>query len=317
MGADGTIYGTTLSPGYGTVWMLQPPAAAGGAWTLTTLYRATYSGGIQYMSSAIPGPNGVVYALTQTGTYWHGAVVELTPPSLPGGDWGETIAYAFTGGTDGAAPAGIIADAKGGLYGTTTAGGSAYYGVVFELKPPATAGGAWTEKVLYNFVSGDDGCQPIQPPAMDASGNLYGTASMCGNGSAGTVWELARPGSPGGTWTQTVLYAFPDSSNGRLPASPLIVRGGTIYGSLEGGVGTAGTGGSIFELQKPSSPGQPWTETTLYLFTGKAMPYGNLALDGSGRLLGTTNQGDPLPGYPIPPTGVGTIFSITGIGGTQ
>jgi len=312
VGADGTIYGTTLSPGYGTVWMLQPPSSAGDSWTETVLYRATYGGGIQYLSGAIPGPNGAVYALAETGSYGRGAVFELTPPTVPGGEWGETVIYDFTGGADGSGPAGMIVDPKGVLYGTTTGGGSSGAGTVFELKPPATS---WTEEVIYNFTTGDDGCEPTEPPVMDADGNLYGTTGGCGSADLGTVWELQPPSAPGGIWTQTVLYAFQNSGDGKLPASPLIVRNGIIYGALATGVGTNGKGGSVFELQKPASPGQPWTETILYLFTSSDEPYGNLALDGIGKLVGATNQGDPLPGYPLPPYGIGRLYCITGMGG--
>ena len=41
--------------------------------------------------------------------------------------------------------AGLIADSKGNLFGTTYVGGASGVGTVFELSPPATAGGAWTE----------------------------------------------------------------------------------------------------------------------------------------------------------------------------
>jgi hypothetical protein len=52
----------------------------------------------------------------------------------------ETVLYPFTGGSDGAGPsAGLIADSKGNLFGTT-AGGGAGYGVVFELSPPLPVG---------------------------------------------------------------------------------------------------------------------------------------------------------------------------------
>jgi len=62
----------------------------------------------------------------------------------------------FGNGTDGSFPSGgLIFDASGNLYGTTQEGGAhvcgAYgpCGTVFELSP--TAGGGWTENVLWNF----------------------------------------------------------------------------------------------------------------------------------------------------------------------
>jgi len=46
-----------------------------------------------------------------------------------------TVLHTFTG-TDGAYPyAGLVADTAGNLYGTTSAGGTLGYGVVFKLAP--------------------------------------------------------------------------------------------------------------------------------------------------------------------------------------
>ena len=74
---------------------------------------------------------------------------ELTPTA--GGAWTEKVLHSFGNGTDGVGPqAGLIFDAAGNLYGTTAKGGT--YGIdgtVFELTP--TAGGGWTEKMLYSF----------------------------------------------------------------------------------------------------------------------------------------------------------------------
>ena len=123
--------------------------------------------------------------------------------------------------TDGCqSEAGLVQDAEGNLYGTTTGGGTGAggQGTVFELAPPAEPGGAWTETVLYNFcsvlappVTGvcTDGASPDAGLVRDAGGNLYGTTLTGGNSSsAGTVFKLAPPAEPGGTWTETVLYNF-------------------------------------------------------------------------------------------------------------
>ena len=78
----------------------------------------------------------------------------------------------FTGANgDGAQPiSGLVADASGNLYGTSITGGlsgqrpSALFGtscgVVFELMPPTSSGGTWTEKILHKFTGGGDGAQP-------------------------------------------------------------------------------------------------------------------------------------------------------------
>jgi uncharacterized repeat protein (TIGR03803 family) len=72
--------------------------------------------------------------------YGCGTVFELSPGS--GGTWTETILYEFCSVSlclDGAVPkAGLIFDAAGNLYGTTSGGGAYSYGTVFELSPPSS-----------------------------------------------------------------------------------------------------------------------------------------------------------------------------------
>ena len=74
----------------------------------------------------------------------------------------ERIVHSFSVSNDGIEPvASLVADASGNLYGTTNFGGS-NYGTVFELNPPATAGGEWTETVLYAFKGQpNDGGLPV------------------------------------------------------------------------------------------------------------------------------------------------------------
>ena len=109
-----------------------------------------------------------------------GTVFELTPQA--DGGWTEKVLHSFGNGTDGAFPhAGLIMDAAGNLYGTTSWGGGSWqrYGTVFELtRFSHAAGGGWTEKVLHRFNNdGMDGWQPSCWIGLifDAAGNLYGT----------------------------------------------------------------------------------------------------------------------------------------------
>ena len=96
-----------------------------------------------------------------------GAVFELSPPKTKGDAWTEKVLHSFAGGTDGANPNGdLVLDNKGNVYGTTYAGGnnSAHdsnqgCGTVFELKPPATKGRAWTENVMFRFNPARSWCQ--------------------------------------------------------------------------------------------------------------------------------------------------------------
>ena len=96
----------------------------------------------------------------------------------------ETLLYSFCHNyhcTDGSLPlGGLVADASGNLYGTTSAGGGGY-GTVFKVTP----GG--TETVLHSFSGGsNDGAKPTAGLIADASGNFYGTTSAGGAYGGGT-----------------------------------------------------------------------------------------------------------------------------------
>src|ERR1019366_1435325 len=121
------------------------------------------------------------------GTYFHGTVFELTPGA--DGSWTEKVLYSFGNYPDGSEPsAGLVFDAAGNLYGTTSLGGTYAYGTVFELTP--TIGGSWIETVLYSFGGGTDGDGPLAGLIFDAAGNLYGTTYSGGSfASYGTVFE--------------------------------------------------------------------------------------------------------------------------------
>ena len=154
-----------------------------------------------------------------------GTVFELMPPASHGGPWTETVMHAFTGGSDGGYPFGSLIADQGNLYGTTFSGGASKAGTVFELTPPAAAGGTWTETVLHAFTGGSDGGYPYAgliagKGILDTTiFGLYGTTFAGGASDGGTVFELLEPTQPprrncaqcsspptccicaGGTWT--------------------------------------------------------------------------------------------------------------------
>lgn len=231
------------------------------------------------------------------GRFGCGVVYMLTYES---GSWTEHVLYSFTGHQgDGAQPyAGVIMDATGNLYGTTTAGGAYGNGTVYELTP---ASGGWTENVLYSFTGGVDGGNPFGALLLDHSGNLFGTASGGGaHSNHGAVFELSH-GVSG--WNETVLYSFAGGLDGAQPISNLTSdAAGNLYGTTaRGGQGDAGT---VFEVSLVS--GGSWTESLVYSFqNGRDGSYltGGVVFDAAGRLYGATNSGGTGGG--------GTVFELT------
>ena len=171
------------------------------------------------------------------------------------GQWAETVLHAFNG-RDGYGPqAGLVLDAAGHLYGTTSTGGRyshcSYFGecgTVFELA--SGRNGKWREKVLHNF-NGKDGAFPDSTLTFDTAGNLYGTTYMGGVHDFGTAFQL-MPGK-NGKWKERVLYSLGSGKDGDSPASGLIIDGaGNLYGTAEyggnhGGYCPPGCG-TVFEI---------------------------------------------------------------------
>jgi uncharacterized repeat protein (TIGR03803 family) len=233
---------------------------------------------------------GNLYGTTYGGgVYGLGKVFELTPKA--GGDWGEKILHSFSG-QDGADPsAGLIFDEEGNLYGTTTYGGSAGYGTVFELSP--NSDGTWTESVLYSFTGGQYGAAwPSAGVILDTAGRLYGTTTYGGAYGWGTAFELVP--NPDGTWTGNDIYDFcalTRCGDGELPMAGLILdSAGNLYGTTVGG-GPRNLG-AVFELTPNAGGG--WSETVIDDFgSGHAgsEPKATLIVDSTGNLYSTTYYG--------------------------
>jgi uncharacterized repeat protein (TIGR03803 family) len=135
---------------------------------------------------------GNLYSTTSDGGgYEGGAVFKLAPNQ--DGTWAESVLHSFTGGADGLYPfSGLVFDAAGNLYGTTSFGGdlislSCYpgCGVVFKLTPTSSG---WSETVLHTFWG--YGRNPSAGVIMDAAGNLYGTTGFNPSGNNGLVFEI-------------------------------------------------------------------------------------------------------------------------------
>ena len=231
-------------------------------------------------------------------------------------------------------PTGVTLGKNGNLYGTTYLGGTNLCfnsgftgeygcGTVFELSP--TSGAAWTKTVLHDF-SGPDGASPDATLVFGSNGVLYGTTQAGGSDNdGGTVFEMAPPAAPGGTWTETVLYSFNGVWNSaHTPFGGVIIGpGGALYGTTftnwcSGCGPDAGgneTGGTVFTLIPPSSLGGNWTHHTIYNFWPPSdvgvSPFAGLVFSG-GSLYGATDFCGNAYQF-APPAAAGGAWAATAI----
>jgi uncharacterized repeat protein (TIGR03803 family) len=245
--------------------------------TFSVLY--TFTGGddgANPLAGLIADKQGNLYDTAEFGgANGVGTVFELAP------NGSESVLLTFDG-TNGRRPGnGNLINVNGTLYGTTITGGTgscyAGCGTVFSLNLQTGA-----ETVLYNFLGGSDGLNPIYGLVADKHGDLYGTTYEGGSNNHGVVFKIAPDG------TETVLYTFCSQANcadGTGPYSqPIIDKSGNLYGTTtEGG---ADGGGTVFEI----TPGG--TETVLHSFLNGAgdgtIPFAGVIADKNGNLYGTT-----------------------------
>jgi uncharacterized repeat protein (TIGR03803 family) len=221
----------------------------------------------------------------------------VTVPPSP--DEKFKVIYNFTGGLDGANPqTGLILDAAGHLYGTTSAGGSSGEGTVFKLTPSISG---WRFTRLYSF-SGTNGNGPDGPPAVASNGVVYGTTGAGGSYGDGVLFGLSSSGtilpSVFSNWTERLLYSFTGGSDGSQPGGGLVLdASGNIYGTAYGG-GVNGDG-TLYEFTNGSL-------NVLHAFSGSpgdgAGPQG--VIQGQGGLYGTTKYGGTY--------NVGTVYTTAG-----
>lgn len=250
----GNIYGTTTAggasydsgfdscpQGCGTIFELSPEG--NGAYSYAVLYSfcvtsALCPDGSYPQAGLVIDQSGNLYGTTlEGGSEQSGTVFELSPPSLPGGAWTETVLHSFCthySCTDGYFPySKLVLRDDGALYGTASAGGSSTNcrggcGTVFQLTPPSKPGGEWKESEIYTFCSAPnrghcpDGSTPMVGLTRGKAGVLYGTTRYGGisySEGSGTIFKLSH--GPSG-WTESVVLTFPRAENsvGELALDP-------------------------------------------------------------------------------------------------
>lgn len=241
----GNIYGTTTvggasydsdfdscPQGCGTIFELSPESNGGYSYAVLYSFCATFAlcpDGSYPQAGLVIDQSGNLYGTTlEGGSEQSGTVFELSPPSLPGGAWTETVLHSFCttySCTDGYFPySKLVLDEQGVLYGTASAGGSSTNcrggcGTVFQLTPPSEPGGHWKESEIYTFCSTPnrgrcpDGSTPMVGLTPGKGGVLYGTTRYGGvsySQGSGTIFALSH--GPNG-WTESLVLAFPTAEN--------------------------------------------------------------------------------------------------------
>jgi uncharacterized repeat protein (TIGR03803 family) len=323
--AAGNLYGTTQyggkrgGSGAGTVFQLTPTDDPD-VWTETVIYDfKDGNDGDGPIGGLLMDAKGALYGTTENGGAMNdGTVFRLLPPKTAGGKWRESALYSFCAKAncaDGAHPvAGLALGKKGVLYGTTQFGGTGAFGAnegtAFQLTPPSTKGGAWTETVLHNFCdlfNCADGFEPNQGRLLrTGNGVLYGMTTK--SDSAGVVYALTPSG---GSYVQTVLHDFSLSNgDGRAPHAGLVAdKAGNLYGttSFDSGNGC----GTVFQLSETGEHNYQ----ILYSFcqnadhSDGAIPYAGVILTLGRHGLPSTIYGTTING--LESANGGVVFKLT------
>ena len=240
-----SLYGTTRvggSSGAGTVFKLNTDGTG-----FTNLFSFTGGTGGQHPQAGLLLVGGTLY-----GTLFTGGTRGGSNPNNGGTVFklnidgtGFTNIYNFSGTNDGENPQARLVISSDTLYGTTLDGGATGgYGTVFKLN---TNGAPFTN--LYSFTNGNDGGGPNAGVVLSGD-TLYGTASLGGSWSNGTVFAISVDGTG-----FTNIYDFSAASSslpnltnndGALPLSGLLLSSYTLFGTAAAGGDSSK--GTVFSL---------------------------------------------------------------------
>ena len=182
----GILYGTTSFGGANGVGAVYQLVHSDEGWRESVIYSFQgASDGQAPVGGLVEDQAGNLYGTTfGGGDNGGGTVYELTNSRQNG--WTLTTLYSFTGSFGG--PYNVLTwDASGSLYGITNGDGAFGLGSVFKLTP---GNSGWTLTDLHDFSGGNDGASPYGAVALDAHGNVFGTAAVGGTDNQGVAWEI-------------------------------------------------------------------------------------------------------------------------------
>jgi uncharacterized repeat protein (TIGR03803 family) len=317
--ASGHLYGTTYNGGLlnlcengcGTIFSFSPVS---GGWSYQTIYSftGTFDGYTPAAAPSIPDASGNLYVATQ------GFVaINFTAPeemwfqlsAASGGTWkGNVVANVPTSkdGYDPVAPLLLNPNNQTVSYGTTLGGGSAGWGTVFVMYN--NGGSGLKPVIIHNFLFAGDGGLPYGGLAMDAAGNLYGTAAYGGDlncpQGCGTVFKLS-PTSNLNNWNFSTLYSFKNGADGKTPlGAPAVDRAGNVYATSSDGGDSCGFYGCGAVIEIPAGGGGA---RIVHAFQGAndggSSFYNSITVDAAGDIYGANTLGGT--------NGTGVVYKLS------
>src|SRR5580704_12983808 len=290
LGTDGNFYGTCKNGGtnnYGTLFKV---TSAG---VLTVLHNfaaqgSTSDGCIPY-APPIQATNGDFYGTTAfCGADNYGTVYKLT---LAGA---YTMLYSFQGPpNDTVLPLGLFEGTDGNLWGVGN-GWIISGGGIFKITL------AGKESLVYTFQPNADGGYldgegPDANLIQGSNGDFYGTTEEGGSANEGTIFSLTESG------TETVLYSFPNQTDGAYPSLPLTqAPNGLLFGAATDCAGGGCSQAGLFDITTKGA------YKSVYLYplvcSNCGQPFAPLLLSTNGTFYSTTEQGG---------IGVGSFYSLS------
>jgi uncharacterized repeat protein (TIGR03803 family) len=289
VGPDGNLYGTANNGGMtdnGTVFKISFDSNGNPSWgggplvNLNVINGANARGGVTFgpfnstgsvqKDGVIPNDQSATFPLygvtvfggtngSGPGTGGNGTIFKV---NSDGSGFSTLLVFSIQNNANGFFPAGGMALAGNTLYGTTTAGGNNYSGVIFKMD---TTGSNFTVIKQFSGTGYDpdissstnsDGSDPYGDLILSGS-TLYGTTYNGGPNGGGVVFSVSTNGN-----NFAVLHSFATPINngsgtytnrgGGWTKSGLHLYGRTLYGTTPFG-GTNG-GGTIFALVLPPPP---------------------------------------------------------------
>ena len=288
-GSDGKLYGMTTdggSEGFGVIYSYDPSNN-----TYTKLKDFDHTNGSNPYGSLTPASDGKLYGMTTWGSSGVGVsagtgVIFSYDPSS--GIFSKLKDFDYASGES---PYGSLMQANDGkLYGMTSGGGSAGYGVIFSYDPSSAS---------YTIVKDFDntsGANPRGSLLQASNGKLYGMTSAGGSNGFGVIFSYDPS-----TNLYSDLKDF-DNTNGSYPYGSLTqANDGKLYGMTSWG----SSFGVIFAFDPTS--GQ-YSKLKDFDYYQGAYPYGSLMLGSDGKLYGMTGYGGGKE--------LGVIFSYDPSSGT-